>query len=213
MPPHGHPHHGPHHHHHHRHHADRFLDALGLLVDAGKIPKMDELIRYADLLGEPTSADFLRECQVDGMNIHLALEQLRAHLRRHAHKEERDRLRRWHDSRIVLVFPLPPHVHEPLLELPDVAVVVVPGHHLPPHLHGLTTASQADYRGTRKVLMEREVIVLEGVQQGGTLLVEPALADLLDGIALAPPKQIAAHIRPHSHHGDVPLDVTNLIRL
>ncbi len=104
---------------------------------------------------------------------------------------------RWRGLRIALVFTLPPHVHEPLLELPDTAVIVVPGHHLPHHLRDQNISAHTEYRASRKILSERGVIVFEGVREGGVLLVDPALADLLDGIVSGSTKEFAVHIRPH----------------
>jgi hypothetical protein len=204
MPPHHHdPHHGRHHHPHH--HAGRFLDAVTILVDDGAISTFEQLSRYAEKKGQQAVLEILRSMEHED-DLDLVIRELSLRLERDARKEHKQRMDEWQGRRVAIIFPLPPHVHEPLLTLPEVHVLVARRHHLPPHLRHAVKSAVHDHRSCRQLIGTVDVIVFEGFRDDGAMFVDEDIADILDLRVVPVTTKLFVHNRPHQHPDDVEFD-------
>jgi hypothetical protein len=192
----------PHHRHHHPHRS-RLLDAITVLVDAGCIDSLQALISAAEKLrriDEPDLAAFLR-CNADGnLPLHFALEEGRLFLQTELIRTQSSTIRRYRDSRIAVLHPVPPHVLELFVGVERLSVLVPEGDHIPPHLRHLGLEIHQGFRQCQRQLRGTDVVVFEADADTPTgLVVHDAVADLLDPLIGSPGVALLVHLHPHLH--------------
>jgi hypothetical protein len=107
--------------------------------------------------------------------------------------------------------PLPPHVMEGFLGLPDLAVITPDGHQIPPPLRKRALAEHKGSRAGRKVVSGLEVLVFEAYRKDGVYHLDQAVADVIDPRIIPPTTRLVIHLRPHANPDDQPLDATQPI--
>lgn len=112
-----------------------------------------------------------------------------------------------------LVFPLPPHIHQPFVDRGNVNIYVPSGHHVPHHLRRCGAPLIEGTRACRHALLNSAVVavIFEMHRVDGRRLVDPEVADLLAAVAGARPIEFWAQLRPHAHPDDVEFDVVGNI--
>ena len=210
-PPHHRHQHGPHRHHvHHwlerdldtlREHArrDRFASAETLIELATRWSVEEDVVAHLRWILEKYG-DLSAAQTLDLADQHfLALAE-----RRFRALVDRD------DADAALLFPLPPHIHEPIVERNPTTTLLVPnGHHLPHHLDDGDVRVIEGTRACRKAVAagEIKVIVFEMYRSNGRTLVDGEVSDVLAAVATVS-VELWAQLRPHSHPEDVDLDIT-----
>lgn len=187
------------------HDDEGFLDALQLLIDSNKVKTADDLVRYAEQAKEPAATALLRTFAADGLPVQLAFDALSVHIRIVAHKRNNLLLRNCQGKKIGLVMPLPPHVLDAFVSLPNVTVFVPDGHQLPPGLRGRQIQECKGARAGRNLAPQLDVLVFEVCRDEGSYLVDPAVSDIVDLRLIPPGTQLLSHVRPHSNPDDIPL--------
>lgn len=191
-----------------RHDEDGFLEALGLLIDSGRVSTGEALVRYVESAGEPNAADYLRGLAAEALPLKLLFDAFSVHARIVAYKRNTGLLRDCRGKKVGLVMPLPPHVLEGFLGLPDVAIITPDGHQLPPPLRRRALTEHKGSRTGRQIVSGMEVLVFEAYRKDGAYYLEPAVADVIDPRIIPPTTRLVIHLRPHSHPDDTPLKAT-----
>jgi hypothetical protein len=234
MPPHEkhHPHDGPHHHHPdqregphhgedhppHHHHGPHHPVHHYLAGDLGVLDELSRrkrdattatLIRLAQELEIPEVIQHLHRILDEYGDIRAgkALRMTNDHFA--AKAEQRVERLIESDSEIGLVFPLPPHLHEPFVARGNVNIYVPGGHHVP---HPLRRCGAPLFEGTRAcrhAIVNSAVvaIIFEMHRVDGRRLVDPDVADLLSAVAGVRPIELWAQLRPHAHRDDIEFDM------
>lgn len=186
------------------HHEMDFLDALKLLIDSGRAKSTKDLVHYAEQARQGQAAELLREHEEEGLPLDLAYDALSVHIRITAFKRNDQLLQACSGAKVGLILPLPPHVLDPFLTLPDVKLLLPDGHHLPPVLR----RQQGIVKGNRACRAEApklQFIVIEAFRKKNEMLVDAATADIVDSRILSGEAQLIVHARAHRGTDDVPL--------
>lgn len=193
------------------HDEDGFLEALELLIESGRVSTADALVRYAESAGEPHAAEYLRHLDADGLPLQLVFDAFSVHARIVAHKRNSGLLRDIRGKKVGLVMPLPPHVLDGFLGLPNLMVITPDGHPLPPPLRRRAITEHKGSRAGRRIVSELEVLILEAFRKGGEYYLDPAVADVVDPRIISAGAKLVIHLRPHANPDDVPLGATQSI--
>jgi hypothetical protein len=102
--------------HRHQHHpkplhhgADRVLQALRLLADAGMIASIEDLITYAQKGGHQREAEFFRGLLAEPIPVELALDELSVINQKDGHRRDRALLGECRTGRVGLLMPSGQH--------------------------------------------------------------------------------------------------------
>ena len=213
---HGPHHHGPHHHGRHRHHLhhwlERDLETLRELARRDRYASTETLIEIAEKWSIAAEVrdhlSWISEKYGD-VSAAQALDLADHHFRALAERRFRGLVEREGDD-TGLLFPLPPHIHEPLLERNPTATILIPsGHHLPHHLEHSDVRVIEGTRACRKAVAAGEIklIVFELYRSNGKTLVDGEVGDVLAAV-VAMSIELWAQLRPHSHPEDVDFDLS-----
>jgi hypothetical protein len=186
------------------HHETDFLDALKLLIDSGRAKTVADLVQYSEQARQGQAAEMLREYDAEGLPLDLAYDALSVHIRITAFKRNDQLLQACAGGKVGLILPLPPHVLDAFLTLPDVKLLLPDGHHLPPVLR----RQQGVLNGNRACRTEApnlKFVVFEAYRKKSDVLVDAATADIVDSRILAGDAQLIVHARAHRGTDDVPL--------
>ncbi len=194
-----------------RHDEEGFLEALGLLIDSGRVSTSDALVHYAESAGEPNAAEYLRGLAEEGLPVKLIFDAFSVHARIVAFKRNTGLLEQCQGKKIGLVMPLPPHVMEGFLGLPDLLVISPDGQNLPPPLRRRQLEEVKGSRAARKVISEMQIIVFEAFRKSGQYYLDQSVADVIDLRVIPPTTLLIVHLRPHSSPEDQPLGASHSI--
>jgi len=216
-----HHHHGPHHHHpRHRphrlhHHLERDLDVLSELTNRGRILDTDRLISVTEELSMTEVSEYLKEKvlpEYGNLAAAGAIELANGHFGAKAQQRFRDLIERSREGKTALIFPLPPHVHEPFIYEQMRPTILLPnGHPLPPHLHDIDVPLVANTRTCRRAISTGafSIIVFEMHRSNDCAVIDPEVGDVLQGGVLPGDIEMWAQLRPDRHPEDVEIDLPN----
>ncbi len=190
-----------------QHHERKFLDALALIIESGRARSVEDLIRYAEQAAEAQAAAYLRTLAAEGLPVDLAFDALHVHLRIVAHKRNSELLRACQGKRVGLVVPLPPHVLDAFISVAAIEVLVPDGAHLPPSLRDRVLQVVHGSRAARRAVGNLEVVVFEAYRAQDAWYIDAGTSDVIDLRILPPAARLVAHVRPHRHPADVPLEL------
>jgi hypothetical protein len=190
-----------------QHHERKFLDALALIVASGRAGTVEDLIRYAEQAGQTQAAAYLQTLADEALPVDLAYDALHVHLRIVAHKRNSLLLRACQGKRVGLVVPLPPHVLDAFMSTADARLLVPDGAHLPPHLRDRVPEAVQGSRASRRAAADLEAVVFEAYHSQGSWYIDAGTSDVVDLRILPAEARLVAHVRPHRHPGDVPLEL------
>lgn len=190
-----------------QHHERKFLEALALIIESGRARSVEDLIRYAEQAADAQAAAYLRTLASDGLPVDLAYDALHVHLRIVAHKRNSELLRACQGKRVGLVVPLPPHVLDAFISVAAAEILVPDGAHLPPSLRDRALQAVHGSRAARRMTGNLEVLVFEAYRDQDAWYIDAGTSDIVDLRILPPATRLVAHVRPHRHPGDVPLDL------
>lgn len=210
-PPHHRHQHGPHRHHVH-HWLERALDILREHARRDRYASTETLIELATKWSvEDEVTEHLRWImdKYGDLSAAQALDLADQHFLALAERRFRGLVERDGEAG-ALLFPLPPHIHEPLVERNPTTTILIPtGHHLPPHLDHSDLRVIEGTRACRKAVGAGEIklIVFEMYKINGKALVDGEVGDVLSAVATQP-IELWAQLRPHSHPEDVDFDLS-----
>lgn len=186
------------------HHETDFLDALKLLIDSGRAKTVTDLIHYSEQARQGQAAEMLRDYEEEGLPLDLAYDALSVHIRITAFKRNDQLLQACTGAKVGLILPLPPHVLDAFLPLPDVTLLLPDGHHLPPVLRRQQGVLNGN-RACRTEAPKLQFVVFEAYRKKNEILVDAATADIVDSRILSGEVQLIVHARAHRGTDDVPL--------
>lgn len=195
-----------------RHDEDGFLEALKLLIDSGRVKEPDDLLRAAEQAGEPHAAEYMRNLAAQGLPLGLVYDAFSVHARIVAYKRNNDLLKECEGKKVGLVLPLPPHVIEGFLGLPDLIVIAPDGHHLPSALRHRNLTVHAGSRAGRKVIADMGVVVFEAYRKNKAYSLDQAVGDVVDPRIIPADSLLVVHLRPHAGPDDQPLEAKQAVR-
>jgi hypothetical protein len=189
-----------------QHHDDEgFLDALQLLLSSNRVKTAEDLIHYAERAKEQAAADFLRALGADDLPVQLMFEALAVHVRIVAHKRNNRLLRDCAHKKVGLVLPLPRHVLDAFLSLPNLTLLIPDGHSVPPALRSRQLPEHKGTRASRNASPQMEVLVFEAHRDGERYLVDPGVSDVVDLRLVPTTTELVVHVRPHPNPDDIPV--------
>jgi hypothetical protein len=195
-----------------RHDEDGFLEAIKLMIDSGKVATPDDLIRAAEQAGEPNAAEYLRGFAAQGLPLSLIYDAFSVHARIVAFKRNTDLLKECQGKKVGLVMPLPPHVIEGFLGLPDLIVITPDGHQLPAVLRRRNLTVHTGSRAGRKVIADLGVVVFEAFRKNKTYSLDQTVADVVDPRIIPATSLLVVHLRPHASPDDQLLEANQTLR-
>lgn len=190
-----------------RNHESRFLKAMKLLIEAGKVKSTDDLIRYAEQDNQTESIVYLRSIAHERLPVDLAYDALSVNLRMIAHKRNSSVLQQCLRRQVGLVMPLPPHVIDAFVTFMPVTILQVDGHHLPLSAEGSQARLVRGSRAVRGALPEINALVFEVFAGEAGYLIDGAIADVIDNRLRSGDTMLIVHLRPHQNPNDIPLSV------
>jgi hypothetical protein len=185
------------------HHETRFLKALELVLQSGKVRTIEDLIRYAEQDNQREAASYLRGLVAEAVPVDLAFDALRVHIRMVAHKRNSTLLAACDGKNVGLVLPLPPHVIDAFTSMTGTTLLIPDGHHLPPHLRTGGGNLRQGSRAAREAVSGLDVIVFEAFRSGSDFYVDVGTADVVDLRIVPAAAQLIVHVRPHRNPNDV----------
>lgn len=215
MPHHPHPHDGPDfpHHppHHHRHRPPHRPPPDPVAAELWKLVKyrgydIEKIFAHIERRLGPGTSNSLKQMMATfgSPSVDDALEFIEASLRLIANAKREKLLGAAADKRVALVFPLPPHIHEEFLDLPDVQVLIPDGHPLPPHLRHLDVPIVDGTRQSRRAIRDSQFVVAEGYRHDGLMVGDVEVVEVVNEDCVAPDALVVGHLRHHYHEDDVP---------
>lgn len=235
MPPH-HKHHPPHehgpHHHHHHHHApphhgphahhlhhwlERELGVLRELTRRDRYASIETLLEVAAKrsIADEITAHLRRLLDEYGdLAAAQALNLADAHFSAVAENRVRTRLAKQPDG-AGLLFPLPPHIHQPFVDHGGDTTILIPnGHHLPHHLERADLRVVEGSRACRKAIGggDMNLLLFEMHRSGSKVLVDAEVADVLSAV-VGVSIELWAQVRPHAHPEDVEFELAMPVQL
>lgn len=231
---HDHEHHGPHHepdhdgphphgpfHHHgpHHHHVHHCLEGdLGVLRELARRDRNGSTETLLALAGQLSVADevtlHLQRILEEYGDIAAgqALDLADMHFSAKAEQRIRKLLDRQGDG-TGLIFPLPPHIHEPFIDHGGATILIPSGHHLPPHLARSGVRVIDGTRACRKAVAADDltVVVFEMYRSHGHTLVDEEVGDVLSAVRAS--TELWAQLRPHAHPEDVEFELSVPLQL
>jgi hypothetical protein len=195
------------------HSGERLLHALELLLDTGYASTTSDLATAAERLGEVDSTAKLLEMAAQSLPPHLALGKLRIQMEEESFYRKRQMIAATQGAALGLILPLPPHVLDEFLSVDSVQILSTDGHELPPHLLSRRFSVIRGTRGCREVVAGLDMAVFEARKPNGVYLIAPETADIIDSRILKLEASLVAHLGPHSHPEDVPLEANLANRL
>jgi len=196
-----------------RHDEEGFIEALGLLIESGRVSTAEALIHYAESAGEPHAAEFLRGLAEEGLPLKLVYDAFSVHARIVAFKRNTGLLKECQGKKIGLVMPLPPHVMEGFLGLPNLVVITPDGQQLPPPLRRRQLSEVKGSRAGRKIISDMQIIVFEAFRKDSEFFLDQSVADVIDPRVIPPTTLMIVHLRPHSNPDDQPLGASHTISI
>jgi hypothetical protein len=144
-------------------------------------------------------AAYLRE-HCDGLPLRIAIARVHLYVEQEALRSQAALLEELAEKRTVVIHPVPPHVAELLLVLPELTVLLLEEDHVPPHLRHAGVTLCTGFRQCQRQLATAEAVVLEAQESpDGALVVDEIVADLLTGPTRAG-VIFVAHVHPHPLH-------------
>jgi hypothetical protein len=201
----------------HHPHEEHIIGALYMLLHASKlnIKTVEDLAMPAESYpGGWKLAGILRSPSFSNLSPQEALAQLANQIGDNGNERFNEILSWCSGTKIGVMLPLPPHILDVFMAFPDVQILNSGGHHLPPHLDHrrfniLSTAYEC-----RNTIAQLNVIILElCIHRDGYYVTDPATSDIIDPRVMMSSTKLVGHVRPHSHHWDVPLNLDAAVRV
>jgi hypothetical protein len=181
------------------------LDVLRLLIDTKKARSTSDLLKYAGQYGAPEAEERLRVLEAENIPLDLAFDAVSVHLRLLAYKRNSGLVADCRGKKVGLILPLPPHVPE-LFGPGNETVYLQPDDKLVHGaLHQYASKAVKGVRACRARAQEMQVLVFEAFRVGGDVMVESAIADVIEPKMLPTGIKLIAHLRPHRNPGDIAL--------
>lgn len=124
-----------------------------------------------------------------------------------AHKRNSELVRACRGKRVGLVVPLPPHVLDAFISVATVEILVADGAHLPPSLRNRALQAVHGSRAARCMVSNPELLVFEAYRSQDAWYIDAGTSDVVDLRILPRATRLVAHVRPHRHPADVPLEL------
>jgi hypothetical protein len=181
------------------------LEVLRLLIQTKKARSTSDLLKYAVQYGAPEAVERLRVLEAENVPVDLAFDAVSVHLRLLAYKRNSALVADCRGKKVGLILPLPPHVPELFAGVTD-AIFLQPDDRLVHGaLHEYTSRAVKGGRACRAQAQEMHALVFEAFREGGEVLVDAAIADVLEPKMLPAGIKLIAHLRPHRNPGDIAL--------
>jgi hypothetical protein len=177
---------------------------MRLMEQHGETPSLSDLIAVADRAGEREVAARLQSFDPD-IDPDIAIDKLDVLLAEQAAADRREIHTLAEKGSVVLVGPLPPHIHEAFVRHEGCLILFPEDEHIPHHLHNFP-ASRIIWgtRNCRTHVSAADILVFEAFRNGQYLLAAE-VADLVDERIIRPSARLLVHLRPHLHHDDITL--------
>lgn len=183
-----------------------------MMKDVGSLHSVEDLLAIAERANEKKIAEIVSGFK-RGLRPDIAIDKLDVMLAEEAAASRYDLLETAAGRRIVLVGPLPPHIHEMFGEF-DGAVVLLPDEeHVPPHLRWLgADRIIRNIPACRKIVSAADLVIID-VFRNSEYFAAATVVDLVDHRIIRPDARVIAHSRPHKHHEDIALDEATASRI
>jgi hypothetical protein len=179
------------------------LEVLSLLIETGKARTTSDLLKYASQYGAPEAEERLRVLEAEGVPVDLAFDSISVHLRILAHKRNSSLLAGCRGQKVGMILPMPPHLPELFLPVADVTFLQPDEVTAHGSLHDYADQAVKGSRACRAKAQDMQALVFEAFRDGGDLLVDGAVADVLEPKMLPSGIRLIAHLRPHRNPKDI----------
>lgn len=189
------------------HHERRFLQAIQLIIDSGRIRTASDLLNYCEQAREDQAVDYLRQHTSEDLPPDLLFDAMCVHFRIVAHKRNSALLRDCADKPLGVLLPVPRHLLDIFIPMENASLLVPDGCHLSPYV---TVQSGRVIEGTRRcreIVSSLEVVAFEAFREKDGYFLPLSSADIIDTRLLRPDARLILHLRPHRDPEDTPLNV------
>jgi hypothetical protein len=187
------------------HHERRFLQAIQLIIDSGKVRTAADLLNYCEQAREDQAVDFLKSRATDNLPPDLLFDAMCVHFRIVAHKRNSALLSDCAEKALAVILPAPRHVLDIFIPMENALLLAPDGRHLAPDVKLPAGRLVEGTRKSREIISSREVVVFEAFREKDSYFLPLSSADIIDARLLRPDARLILHLRPHRDPEDTPL--------
>jgi hypothetical protein len=189
------------------HHERRFLQAIQLIIDSGKVRTAADLLKYCEQAREDQAVDYLHDHANDNLPPDLLFDAMCVHFRIVAHKRNSTLLRDCSAKPLAVLLPAPRHLLDIFIPMENALVLAPDGRHLSPNVTLPPGRLIEGTRRCREIVSNREVVVFEAFRERDSYFLPLSSADIIDVRLLRADARLILHLRPHRDPEDTPLQI------